>query len=361
MANVQTWGFFQLEDHYNRLVSDLESTVVDTALRQSAAAYTRDLDAMRDTLVTRTTAREGNFELPTSGEPQPASENGTPRPTQGYRRINQGYPMWRAMDSFGFNQEAYAKLTVADMDKEMLRMESKFARWNMKRMLAAIFTNASWTFSEEGRSDLTVRGLATTADGSIYLDQNGDLATFEHYTGQANAIGNASGDNPFEANAAILRGHAANTGVIVHYIGTGLVTSTKALADFYPYNPNGGLVNYGDGVDLASNEVARYLGFGNEVIGVVGDGVVVSAARMPANYVLSVVDSLDRLLVMREEPQESLRGLRVIPFQVDSNFRKWDFYEKAGYAVNNPIGAAVREIGDASYDIPTGYDARTLA
>jgi hypothetical protein len=346
---------------YDRLVVDIASEIVDTAVVQSAMAHTRDMDAMRNTLVKRTNARDGYFELPTSGELQPASENGTPRPTQGYRRVNQGYPFWRGMDSFGWNREAYAKQTVMDMDKEMLRVQSKSARWNMRRMLSAIFTNASWTFEEEGRTTLTVRGLATTADGAIYLDQNGDLATFEHYTGQANTIGNASGDNPFDANAAILRGHAANTGVIVHYIGTGLVTDTKALASFYPYNPNDGLVSYGDGVDLASDTVARYLGFGNEVIGVVGDGVVVSAARMPANYVLSVVESIDKLLVMREEPQASLKGLQVVPFQVDSNFRKWDFYEKAGYAVNNPIGAAVREIGDASYDIPTGYNAGLLA
>lgn len=361
MANLQTWGFYQLEDMYNRRVSEIDSMVMDTAVYESAAQHTRDLDAMRNALVRRTNARDGYFELPTSGELQPASENGTPRPTQGYRRINQGYPMMRGMDSFGWNREAYAKLTVQQMDKEMLRVQSKSARWNIRRMLAAIFTNVSWTFSEEGRSDVTVRGLATTTDGAIYLDQNGDLATFEHYTGQANAIGNAAGDNPFEANSAILRGHPSNTGVIVHYVGTGLVTSTKALADFYPYNPNGGLVSYGNGVDLAADAVGRYLGFGNEVIGVVGDGVVVEAARMPANYVLSVVEGIDELLVMREEPEPDLQGLRVVPFQVDSNFRKWDFYEKAGYAVNNPIGAAVREIGDASYDIPTGYDARTLA
>jgi hypothetical protein len=361
MANIQTWGFYQLEDVYDRLINTLDSTVIDTAVRQSAAQHMRDMDAMRATLVTPTNDREGYFELPSSGEPQPASENGTPRPTQGQRRISQGYPFWRAMDSFGWNREAYAKQTVQDMDKEMLRMQSKFARWNIKRMLAPIFTNVSWTFSEEGRTDVTVRPLATTADGSIYLDQNGNLATFEHYTGQANPIGNASGDNPFIANAAILRGHASNTGVIVHYIGTDLVDSTMQLASFYPYNPNGGLVAYGDGVDLASDSVARYLGFGSKVLGGVGDGVVVEAPRMPANYVLSLVEGIDPLLVMREEPEAMLQGLQVVPFQVDSNFRKWDFYEKVGYAVNNPIGAAVREIGDASYDIPTGYDARTLA
>lgn len=361
MANVQTWGFYQIEDMYNRLVTDVDSTIVDNAVRQSAMAHNRDMEAMRATLVTPTTARDGYFELPTSGELQPASENGTPRPTQGYRRINQGYPFWRGMDSFGWNQEAYAKQTVQDMDKEMMRVQSKSARWNMRRMLAAIFTNVAWTFSEEGRVDLTVRGLATTTDGTIYLDDNGNLASFEHYTAQANTIGNADGDNPYAANEAVLRQHPANTGVIVHYIPDSLVASTRQLAGFYPYNPNDGLVTYGDGVDLASDTISRYLGFGNQVIGVVGEGVIVSAARMPANYVLSTVESIEKLLVMREEPQVSLQGLRVVPFQVDSNFRKWDFYEKAGYAVNNPIGAAVRRIGNGTYAIPAGYDARTLA
>jgi hypothetical protein len=335
--------------------------VIDKAVYNSAAAFTDDMDAMRNTLVMRTTARDGYFELPASGEPQPASENGTPRVTQGYRKINQGYPMWRGMDSFGFNREAYAKLTVQQMDKEMLRMQAKFARWNIRRMLASLFTNVSWTYKEEGRSDLTVRGLATTADGSIYLDQNGSLATYEHYTAQANSIGNADGDNPFDANETLLRAHPSNMGVIVHYIPTNLVATTKALAGFYPYNPNDGLVTYGDGVDLAADRVAQYLGFGSMVLGVVGSGVVVEAPRMPDSYVLSVVNDIDMLLVMREEPQASLQGLQVVPFQVDSNFRKWDFYEKAGYAVNNPIGAAVRRIGNGTYAIPTNYDARTLA
>lgn len=361
MPNIQTWGFYQLEDRYAQRISEIDSVIIDTAVYQSAMAHTRDMDAMRDTLVMRTEARDGYFELPTSGELQPASENGTPRPTQGYRRINQGYPLYRGMDSFGYNREAYAKTTVGQMDKEVLRIQSKSARWNIRRMLAAIFTNASWTFAEEGRTNLTVRGLATTTDGSIYLNDNGDLATFEHYTAQANPIGNATGDNPFAANEAILRQHPANTGVIVHYIGDDLVASARALAGFYPYNPNDGLVTYGDGVDLASDRIASYLGFGNQVIGVVGEGVIVSAARMPANYLLSTVEGVDALLVMREEPEAVLKGLQVIPHRVDSNFIKWDFYEKAGYAVNNPIGAAVRRIGNGTYAIPTGYDARTLA
>lgn len=356
-ANAITYGFMQLEDVYDARVATLEAEKIDTAVTASAEMHTRDVDAVLNTLVTPTTARDAAYELPTSGELQPMSEDGTPIPTQNFREIAQGYPMMRGADSFGLNREAYAKLTVGEMDKLMAAVQSKDARWMIRRALAAIFTNVSWTFKEKGRTDLTVRGLAVTGDGSIFLNENGDLTTADHYTGQAGAIGNTT--NPYTANEAILRAHPANTGVIVHYIPPGLVADTQALASFYPPRDNP-LIDYGDGVDFASSAAARYLGFGNDIVGVVGEGVIVVSHRLPAGYVVSIVDGVEKLLVMRQEPEADLQGLQTVPIQVDSNFRKWDFYRKAGFAVRNPIGAAVREIADASYDIPTGFDARIL-
>lgn len=358
MANAQTWGFMQLEDVYERRITEIESIRIDSAVYASAEAHTRDMDAMLMTMADVTTARDGAFELPTTGELQPGSEDGTPRPTQNYREITQGYPMWRGMDSFGLNREAYAKLTVREMDKLMVAVQAKDARWMIRRMLAAIFTNVSYTFKEKGRTDLTVRGLAVTGDGAIYMDDNGDLAAADHYTGQAAAIANAT--NPFTANETILRAHPSNTGVIIHYIPSGLVADTQALSSFYPYQPNDGLVRFGDGVDLAAAEVSRFVGFGNDVIGVVGEGVIVLSRRLPAGYVVSVVEGTDKPLVMRQEPEAQLQGLQVASFEVSTTFRKWDFYRKAGFAVQNPIAMAVREIADASYDIPTNFDARTL-
>ena len=357
--NAVTYGFMQLEDVYDRRVADIEPQRIDDAVYASAAAYDRDMNAVLSELVEDTTERDGAFELPTSGELQPGSEDGKPVVTQNYAEITQGYPMWRGMDAFGFNREAYAKITVRDMDKAMLAVQQKQARWTMRRVFASFFTNASYTFKEKGRTDLTVRPLATTADGAIYLDQNGDLATAEHYTGQADGIGNST--NPFTANEAILRAHPGNTGTIVQYIPPGLVADTVALAGWFPYNPNKGLVNYGDGVDLAADAVSRYLGFGNEIVGVVSESVIVMSRRLPAGYVVALVaDGVQKPIVRRREPEPQLQGLQVVPIQVDSNFRRFDFYLKEGYAVRNPIAMAVREVGDASYDVPTGYDARTL-
>jgi len=334
--NGITYGFMQLEDVYERRVADVEPERIDTAVFQSAQFYSDGMNAMIDSLVMPTTDRDGAFELPTSGELQPGSENGTPIVTQGYQEITQGYPMWRGMDAFGLNREAFAKITVAEMDKMMMAVQSKDARWMIRRMLASIYTNVSYTFKEKGRTDLTVRGLAVTGDGAIYLNDNGELATADHYTGQAAAIGNTT--NPYTANETILRAHPANVGTIIHYIPSGLVATTEALSNFYPLGND--LVDFGSDIYLAKSEVQRFRGFGNKIIGVVGE---------------------EKPLVMRQEPETQLQGLQVVPIQVDSNFRKFDFYRKAGFAVRNPIAMAVRKISDASYDIPSGYDARTLA
>ena len=357
--NGITYGFMQLADVYDRRVADVEPERIDSAVYASAEIYSRDLDAIMATLVEDTTERDGAFELPTTGELQPGSENGTPIPTQNYKEIVQGYPMWRGMDSFGWNREAYAKLQVGDMDKQMLAVQSKDSRWNFRRIFASFFTNASWTFKEPKRTDVTVRGLATTTDGAIYIDQNGDLVTAEHYTAQAGSIANDA--NPYSANETVLRAHPSNTGVIVHYIPPGLVADTKALEGWFPYNPNDGLVDYGGDVDLASSLVAQYIGFGNEIVGVVSDGIVVLSRRLPANYVVSLVQGVEKPLFRRQEPETELQGLQVVPVTVDSNFRKWDFYRKAGFAVRNPISMAIRRISNGSYAIPSGYDARVIA
>lgn len=356
--NAITYGFMQLEDVYERRVADVEPEKIDDAIFQSADYHARDVNAMMDSLVMPTTVRDGAFELPTTGELQPGSENGIPVVTQDYLEIAQGYPMWRGMDAFGFNRESYAKVTVGELDKMFLAVASKDARWMIQRMLAAVFTNSSWTFKEKGRTDLTVRGLAVTADGSIYMNHNGSLTTANHYTGQANSISDT--DNPYSANEAILRAHPANTGVIVAYIGSGLVADTKAMNGFYPYNANDGLVDYGSDIDLAANSAGQYIGFGNEVIGVVSETVVVLSRRMPANYVVSIVQGVEKPLVMRQEPEAQLQGLQVIPVTVNSQWRRWDFYRKAGFAVRNPIAMAVRRIGDSSYAIPSGYDASVI-
>lgn len=358
MPNSTAYGFIALEDLYDRRVQDLEPEVIDTAVIQSAEAHSRDLNAIIDTLVEPTTEREASFELPTGGELQPGSEFGTPEVTKGYQEIEQGYPMMRGMDSFGLDRESYAKIRVEEMNKLMLNVQSKDARWMIRRILAAIFTNVSWQFKEKGRTTVTVRGLAVTGDGSIYLNHNGELTTANHYTAQAAAIDNSN--NPYETQATILRAHPSNTGPIVTYIPPDLADDTQDLSGFYEYRGANDFVDYADNLSFASNQLGDFIGFGNEVLGIVSDNIIVLSRRMPAGYVVSVVDDINKPLVMRQEPEESLQGLQVVPIMRDSNFRTWDFYRKAGFAVRNPIAMAVRRIGNGSYAIPSGYDARTL-
>ncbi len=358
MANAIPYGFAGLTDLFARRVQETDVEVINTAVFQSAEAHTSDFNAIVDVLVEPTTARETKFELPGAGELQPGSEYGTPIPTLGGQSVQQGYPLKRGMDSFGLNRETYAKLTVGEMATKMLNVQSKDARWGFRHLLGAVYTNTSWTFSEPGHTDVTVRGAAVTADGAIYMDENGDLVTANHYTAQASAIDNSN--NPYEAQAAILQAHPANIGTLVSYIPPGLTATTQALTGFYEYRGQDDLVDWADNVSLAAADVASFVGFGNRVLGVVSDNIIVESRRLPAGYVLTVVQGVEKPLVMRQEPEATLQGLQVVPMMVDSNFRKWDFYRKAGFAVRNPIALAVRRIGNGTYAIPTGYNAATL-
>lgn len=359
MPNQIAWGFHQLQDIFDERIRNIDVAVLNTAIETSAAAYTEDLNAMLAGMVERTTTFKERIALPSGGELQPLSQNGTPLVTRTAGRYDVAYPLMRAGDSFGANRETYAKMTVGEMNRRMVNVQIKDARWNIRRLLAAIFTNAAWTFDDEDSQvgALTIRPAATTADGAIFLDLNGDLATFEHYTAQAAAIDNAN--NPYAALYSLLYSHPENIEPFVAYVPPDLVAATQALAAFHPYAGATPFVNYVN-TTLADDAVGGLLGFGNRVLGEANGMVIVESRRIPAGYIVGQAAGSGPVLKMREEPELSLQGLQMVEIQVDSNFRRWDFYRKAGFGISNPVGVAVRRIGNASYAIPTGYNAAQL-
>ena len=51
------------------------------------------------------------------------------------------------------------------------------------------------------------------------------------------------------------------------------------------------------------------------------------------------------------------QAIEVREHMVNSNLKQMDFYRRAGKGVLNRIAATVTEVGDASYDVPTGFTA----
>ncbi len=357
--NVVAYGFEKLQDVFAERVRNIDIDIIDTAITESARVYDNDLNELLSSMCERTTKFKERYLLAGSGELQPLAEDGTPivsRPTGNY---DVAYPLMRGGDAFGHNRETAAKMTVGEMNRRMLGVQTKDAKWNIRRLLAAIFTNESYTWNDEDDQvgSLTIKGLAND-DTDTYIDLNGDPVTANMYSAQAAGI--ADGTNPYTSLYSALYPWASNLEPFVAYINPAETVTTQALSGFDPYRGSTPWVQYGVNESLAVDEVGEYLGFGNRVLGTVSNLIVVEARRIPAGYILAQALGSGPFVRMREEPEEELQGLQMVPHQVNSNHRRWDFYRKAGFGVSNRLAAAVRRIGNASYAIPTNYDARTL-
>lgn len=363
MANQVAYGFHELQDIFDRRVVDTNVDLVTAAIQQSAMAYEQDLAGMLSGWCEDWTGNpQTRVELPDAGELQPLSENGVPVVTKGGSSYTQALPLMRGGSAFGFNRESYAKATIADMNRETLRMMKQDSAWNIRRLLASVLTNTTWSYKDEENGDFSIKGLANSGgtDTDQYLDLNGDLAVDDHYLAQANAIADGA-DNPFPTIYEELYEHPENTGAVVAFVPTGLKSSITGLTNFYEAQSLNSLVSYGNDTSLANDAVEMYLGFGNRVLGVVDDVVIVESRRMPANYIIAYSSGAGSFLRRRVPSEEVLQGLQVVPYQVNSNFTRFDYYRIAGYAPWNRIGAVAMQIGSGSYTIPTGYDASTMA
>ena len=360
MPNTLAYGFANLQDIFDENVTNVRIETLDEAVRTSAQIHSEDLNALLATFVERTTTPQIRYELPGGGELQAVGENGTPLPTRAGARYTRGFPLFRGADSFGANREAWQKMTVGGLNRRMLNVQTKDARWNIRRILAAMFTNVDYVFDDEDDEigAITVGTLAKTGDGSIYPNLKGELTSFNHYVGQANAISDT--ENPYKEAAGLLRQHPSNLEPFVAYVSTSLIEDTMALSAFYLARGLEPLVNFGADVSTADDGVEEFVGFGKRVVGVANNVILVEAPRVPDGWIITYASGSGAPLRMREEPEAGLQGLQPVIHQVDSNFRRYDFYRKAGYGVANPVSVVVTQVGSATYSIPSGFDIRTL-
>lgn len=359
MANSIAWGFQNLTDLFAQRISAVDYSIIRTALTEFAQFQTETTNALFAEMARNTVEFKERVLLPASHEMQPLPEDGTPDPQHGGAYIETAYPMRRAGFSFGMNREVRAKMTVGELNEKVIEAEGADTRWILRAMLAALYTNANYTFKDPDKGDLTVRSLAKAADGSVYINQSGNMATATHHIAQAAGIADAT--NPYTTLYNLLSAHPSNRRPFVAYIPTNLVASTMLLASFVEYvGDNRDLIAYATNIDYAQDSIAQYLSFGSRVLGVTDGMVVIEAKVLPDDYIVAKANTNIPPLVYRQEPEADLQGLQVVPFQVNSNLWKEDFYRKGGFGVRNPVAAAVCRVGNGAYAIPTNYNAATL-
>lgn len=352
-ANVVSYGFMGLEALFEQRAAEANLTRINDAIAASTAEYNRVVSEIFTALVERTTQPQERYDLPGAGTLQALDEAGwgNPRPTRpgGYYTV--GYPIQGAGDAFGTNRVSRQMITVGELNRQVVDVQTRDLDWLRRHALAALFDNTSYVFEDSEFGTLTVYPLAN-GDGTVYPITGGGVpATRSHYLAQAADILDAS--NPFPTIASRLRGIPGQTGTrVVAYAATDLLEDIKALNGFVPVGDAD--VVRGLGTETVTN--VPPIAFGTEVIGKV-DGVwVVEYPQMPSGYVLAIASDADPVLAMREYPVGSLQGLFTEgPWSPNGNVQESRWIRYAGFGARNRTGAVVLQVGSATYTIPTGF------
>lgn len=349
MANSTAYGFVTLKDLYRERVSD-NLPIVQDAIDRSLAEYQRQLDEMLSLLVRPVTDYSLRYQLPGSGTLQPLDEHGNPLPVlpSGYYDI--AFPIQGAGIAWGDNRVTRALMTVADAARFTATVQNADIDWMARHILAAVFTNTTWTYTDPDHGALTIQPLAN-GDSVTYVRRGGSSSTDTHYLAQASAIDNSN--NPFPTIYTELMEHPSNDGPYVAYIPSNLKATVTALSTFVEVgDPD---IQTGANTDTVVGSLSQ--GFGDEVLGKADNMWIVEWGRLPDNYILAVAQGADPVLGMRQYPAASLQGLFPEFQNVDGNRFLYKFLRYCGFGVMNRVGAVVQRIGNGSYAIPTGYTA----
>lgn len=353
MANQVAYGFVNLADVFGRRVTEIGVDVVTSAIDQSLTEHNRQLDALINLFCTRTSNFKTRYRTPSASRLQPLDEHGRARPIVTSGQYDVSWPIHMAGAAYGQTFLAREKMTVAEVNQDIIAMQSADIRWMRDHILAALFTNASWTFTDDEHGSLTIQGLANN-DTTKYLVQTGadQGATDTHYFAQASAIDNSN--NPFDDLYDELLEHPENGGKVISLIPSNLKASVEALSTFNPIaDPN---IRVGANSDVLVGDLG--VSVPGELFGYEDSKVwLVEWRSLPDNYIVTVTTEGERPLAIREEAIPSLVGFRRVANRDDHPYYESQFIRRAGFGAWNRVGAAVTRVGNGSYAIPTGYES----
>jgi len=260
MANQIAYGFVNLEDVFAERVNDVGVQVVWDAIQASVTEHNTQMSALMQLFVKPAPKPKIRYKTPNVSRLQPAEEIARARPLRVAGYYDVAFPIQMGMAALGDTFIAAAKMLVEDANRYVNALTSADARWMRDHILAALYANVAWTYSDPNDEigTLTIEGLAN-ADAVKYEIMTGadNGATDTHYLAQADAIDDTH--DPFATIHDELMEHPDNSGEVVAFIPTNLKTTVKALTHYMPaQDPN---VRTGSATDvLAGNLGVSYPG-----------------------------------------------------------------------------------------------------
>jgi hypothetical protein len=359
MPNGIAYGFVGLQEVFDRRVQVYGEGLVLTALIESAAEWTRMLNATLAGWVERTTRARDLVLQAGGGYFQPLDALGNPMPTRPGAKVQVGYPLQGGGDAWGQDRVTRAYLTVAEANQRTIDALGKDARTLRHRFLVALLGNTGWTFTDERMRDgaIPVVPLAN-GDAQTYVLNGGAVSTDNHYLAQAADISDLA--NPFPGIREELVEHPGNGQDVICYVSTSLVTSIMGLTDFIQVaDPK--LQMAITATQIAPGGVTEAVrGIGDVVWGRVNGCWIVEMKAMPAGYIIAKAENGGAVLAMREHDAPALQGLILEQPRGETNLDEVRIIRYAGFGVQRRMGALAMQIGNGSYTVPTGFDAPSV-
>ncbi len=351
MANTLAYGFVGLEKLFAERVDDSNVTTVRNAIVESLAEHNRQVAAISSELVLATEEYMTRFIQPGGGTLQPLDEWGNPLPVREGGFYDVAFPIQGGGTAWGDNRVTRALMTVEEVNQYVLGSLRRDADWMKRHILASILDDTSWTFPDPDKGDITIEPMAN-GDTVEYLKKSGSKATDDHYLATASAIDDTN--TPFAAIHTELMEHPVNSGAeVVAYVPTALKAATQALTNFVEVrDPN---VALGSGSNQLTGSIDR--GFGDELLGKVDKVWIVEWTVLPDEHMICVArGSQETALRMREYPASELKSFFQEENSPDGNLQEHRFIRYAGFGAYNRVGVVVQQIGNATYEIPTGHE-----
>lgn len=347
------YGFHSLEDAFDQSAMENLTEVAD-AITAAQAEYNAVTNSMVSIFAQRTTDYGAAVRVGQGRRLQPQDEFARALPTR--RRpasFRVEWPLQSAGDAIAQTYEASIAMTVEDVNDNLEEMQQADSQWVREHLLGGLFTNVPWDFDDDQYGPLTIYGLANGDTHTYTVDAAGlSQETDNHYLAQSAAIDDLN--NPYPGLREALEHHPVNAGSdVVAFIHSDQRGPTEALAGFFAYSdPN---------ISPAPGEPqlvgAAPGGLPGKIIGYV-DGVWIAVwGGMPSGYILATTQSQAKPLAMREWSFPQLRGFVLDAEEERYPYLQRQYKRRAGFGARNRIGAAVTQIGAASYTAPSGLAA----
>lgn len=352
MANAVTYGFQSLENVFDQRVTEIDVRVVESAITQTIAEHNRVMNSLLGLFVRQTTEFKIVYNTLGSARLQPLDADGRALPVRGAASYSRSFPIFRGGHAWGASYEARLRMTVQELNNELERALMADRNFLRDHLLAALFTNVNYTFSDEQHGSLTIQPLANS-DSETYWTVGGGsaAAAAEHFLAQAAGI--ADGSNPYPTIHSLLTSYQDNTGTVIALIPTNLRSDTENLATFHPApDPR---IRLGSATDQMVNPPT--VATPGTYIGYVEGVDVYEWKQLPSSYIVALTEGGEPPIAMREDDILQLRGFQMVAEREDFPWWQRQFRRKAGMGTWNRTGAVIYRIGNASYAIPSNYTA----